>query len=171
MTTLPLRTVIRPVSLLLATVITAGDSRSMPALQTQSGPKAVNVKFVPHDGKVLISYDLLGDPGETYRVGVILKKESDSTRSYKPKLISGAVGEGVLPGRDREILWDLSKEIPAGLEGSDYYFVITAEEEGGFPWWAGAAIVSAGILGVLMLSSGGGDGGGSPSLPPPPGRP
>lgn len=141
------------------------------AFQTGNVPKAVNVRFVVAERKVIINYDLIGEAGEEYQVSMFLKKESDSSRSYRPKLVSGAIGEGIPTGSGREIVWDLFKEIPNGLEGNDFYFVVTIEEEPGkFPWWTGAAVVGAGLIGLLVLS-GGSDVKKESTLPSPPGRP
>ncbi len=141
------------------------------AFQNRDVPKAGNVRFVVVERRVIITYDLKGETDEKYQVSLFLKKESDSTRSYRPKLVSGAIGEGITAGTDREIVWDLFKEIPTGLEGDDFYFVVTIEEAPGtFPWWTGAAVVGAGLIGLLMLSSGG-DVRKESTLPPPPGRP
>ena len=138
----------------------------------QDTPRAANVRFQASESKVIILYDLRGSRDEHYRVSVFLRKESDPSRSYKPKLVTGDVGENVLPGDGREIVWDLRKEIPAGLEGSDYYFVVSVEEQSsGFPWWTGAAVVGAGLISLLVLSSGSDKKLPQSSLPPPPGRP
>jgi hypothetical protein len=148
-------------------------SRQAASLTLQNGndPRAVNVRFAVLDRKVVVTYDLLGKPDQKYRVSLFLKKESDPARSYRPKMVEGSIGEGISAGMDREITWELFKEIPTGLDGNDFYFVVTIEEESGkFPWWAGAAVLGAGLIGLLVLS-GGSDVQRESTLPPPPGRP
>lgn len=164
----PLR--VRVISAILLMTILSQHGAAF-AFQTRDVPKAVNVRFVVAERKVIITYDLVGETGEEYQVSVFLKKESDSSRSYRPKLVSGAIGEGISTGRDRQIVWDLFKEIPTGLEGNDFYFIVTIEEEQiKFPWWTGAAVVGAGLIGLLVLS-GGSEVKKESSLPSPPGRP
>lgn len=137
----------------------------------QDDPRAVNIRFIVTGQKVIITYDLEGERNKKYAVSVFLRKESDSTRSYRPRTVSGAVGENVTAGTDQEIVWDLHKDIPAGLEGNDYYFVIAVEEQSsGFPWWVGAAVVGAGLMSLLVFSTGTEEKKES-TLPPPPGRP
>jgi len=142
------------------------------AVPAQDGPKATNVRFDISANQVIITYDLRGRADETYGVNLTLHKEKDNSRTYRPRLISGDVGRNVAPGEGRKIVWDLRKEIPNGLEGSGYYFVVAVEKEGsGFPWWTGAAVVGAGLIGLLVFSSGADQKDDEPSLPPPPGRP
>lgn len=137
------------------------------SLPAQDTPKAANVRFQASDSKVVITYDLRGERDMHYRVSVFLRKESDPSRSFKPKLVTGDVGENVTAGEGRQIVWDLRKEVPTGLEGSDYFFVVTAEKQSsGFPWWTGAAVVGAGLISLLVLSSADEKKSTQPSLPP-----
>src|SRR5437867_2820127 len=81
-----------------------------------------NVRFEISGDKVIIHYDLVASADADYVVAVLLKKESDRGFSYSPRNLAGDVGAGKFAGTDRRAVWDMKKEFPQGLEGTDYYF-------------------------------------------------
>jgi len=157
-------------SLMLKTVSLAGGDDM----------RAINVKFTSSENQIVIHYDLLAPSDAKPEVSVRLRKESDRAFTYTPKNLTGDVGMGIPPGLGKTIGWDITKEFPQGLAGSDYYFEVSltgGEESGGgsaaLTWiGAGAAVVGAGILAIVLSknhsesppNSGGG-------FPAPPGRP
>lgn len=140
-------------------------------LNAQDDPRATNIRYDLSEKKITIFYDLIGEPGETYRVTLHVKRENDKKFIFDPHFVVGDIGKDTSPGRDRKIVWDLYKDSPGGLNGTGYYFTITVEKpSSNFLWWAGAIVVSSGIMGLLIFSSSG-EKATSPSFPPPPGRP
>lgn len=138
--------------------------------------KVSNIRFETNDNKVTLYYDLAASNNEEYTVAVLLRKESDRAFRYAPKDLQGDVGRGHFAGKSRKIVWNISKEFPEGLEGSDYYFEIIAEEvssSGNLVFWigAGAAIVGGAVAAVILLSSSNTTSPAAGGFPPPPGRP
>jgi len=156
-------------SLILRTVSWAGDDDI----------RAINVKFTASENQIVIHYDLLAPSDAKLEVSVRLKKESDRTFTYTPRNLTGDVGPGIPPGFGKTIQWDIAKEFPQGLAGSDYFFEVNlngGEESGGgsaaLTWiGAGAAVVGAGILAVVLSKNHSEPSGSGSSFPAPPGRP
>ena len=82
-----------------------------------------DVRFRTYGDKVHIYYTLEGR-GE-YEVSLRLSDDGGRTFSTVPKSLSGAVGKGVKPGRDKRIVWDVLRDRPR-LEGSDFVFQVLA---------------------------------------------
>ncbi len=135
-----------------------------------------NVRFRVSGLNIVIHYDLNGDPGAKYNVALVLRNRIDPSFSYTPKALSGDVGTGMYAGGDREIIWDIRKEFPQGLQGNGYYFVVDARKVSsgnslGLLAWVGAgAVAVAAVVTYLIVMRNGGPT--SPaSYPAPPGRP
>ncbi len=114
-----------------------------------------NLRYELADGKVTIYYDIVGPKDKKYKVAVILRRDSYRTFRYKPKNLTGDVGTGRFAGRNRQIKWDILKEFPLGVEGSDYYFEVEVELlKGGISplIWIGAsaALVGGGAAYFLL---------------------
>ncbi len=141
-------------------------------------PLVENVHYAVSNGDVIINYDLMGLPNQKYKVTVELRRGSDSSFSYVPKILSGDVGVGKFAGKGREIIWDFNQEFPDGLPGKDYYFVVSAQKISSSPpilTWIGmgAAAVAATATYLIISKKNGSLASGSSgvSFPPPPGRP
>ena len=131
-----------------------------------------NVRFEPFAGEVIIYYDLIAPIGKEYKISVLLRRDRYPSFSLKPKMLSGNIGKGHFAGRNRQIIWEISRELPRRLEGSDYHFVVNAEMVSGSKslFWIGTstAVLSAGgIAAYLFLFKKNGDS----AWPVPPGRP
>ena len=140
--------------------------------------RAINVKFTSSENQIVIHYDLLAPSDAKLEVSVRLKKESDRAFIYTPRNLTGDVGMGIPPGLGKTIGWDIAKEFPQGLAGSDYYFEVNlngGEQSGGsdaLTWiGAGAAVLGAGILAIVLSNNHGGSSNSGGSFPAPPGRP
>lgn len=135
-----------------------------------------NVHFVISDLKVVVTYDLYGEPGTEYDVSLVLRKRDDPSFRYSPKELSGDVGLGKYAGTNREIVWNMGNDFPQGFVGNDFYFVVNAKKvsvkhSSGILTWigAGAVAVAAAVTYVIVTNNGGPT---SPaSYPTPPGRP
>jgi len=138
-----------------------------------------NVKFELAGNVVYIVYDIQA-PAATKmcRVSLTLFRESDPGFVYRPVNVSGDIGPVIVLGGQRRILWEMAKELPAGLPGDDYFFVVEAavikEETASTPWlWVGGgALLVGGIVTYLVLSGGEETQTITPTgFPAPPGRP
>jgi len=148
------------------------------AAEPNQAPVVKNVQFRVEHGQIVVNYDLAGDNTATYKVSLILKKGSDSTYQYIPNEVTGDVGIGKFAGVARRITWIISKELPGGLPGADYYFVVKVqqiEEKRGISLLtmigAGAAVIAAATTYFVVngIHSQGSEN--NSGLPAPPGRP
>ncbi|PIU63790.1 MAG: hypothetical protein COS84_09260, partial [Armatimonadetes bacterium CG07_land_8_20_14_0_80_40_9] len=104
---------------------------------TSAGSERIeNVRFEQRGNLVYIFYDLIGDEKE-YKVS--LRLSSDGGRSFPAKdaagkdiilkSLSGDIGEGITPRRDKEIVWDALKDVES-LSGDNFVFeVVTPKTE------------------------------------------
>lgn len=116
--------------------------------------KVTNVDFEPKQNKIFITYDLDGEKDTEYEIGVVLKREEFSGFIFRPKLLTGDVGEGIKPGKGKEIVWDVTKEYHIDPDATDFYFEVTAQKiSGGIAWYyyVGAAVLGSGTAAVLLL--------------------
>lgn len=114
-----------------------------------------NVRYEVEPSRIIVYYDLLGAKDEEYTVALSLRRKSVRLFHYVPKQTTGDVGEGRFAGKGRQIIWDSRAEVPSGLEGEDYYFVVEAEviSRGLSPFvWAAGAAVLGGAAALLLLS-------------------
>lgn len=120
-------------------------------------PTVKNVRFTQReDMKVEVTYDLIGKPGRKYTVKLSLTKSG--SRAILPMsraALSGDIGDGVVAGRLRRIVWNLPKDYPQGLEGEDFVFVVQVFEQGGggskTPWIIAGLVAAAGGGAVYLL--------------------
>jgi len=150
-----------------------------------------NVRFDAMNDYIIIYYDLVrGGVGDSlnmeagrgaqgykqYVVTLVLRKERDAAFYFAPKYVGGEVGNGIPEGKNRTIRWNVAREFPQGLEGTDYYFEVKAEPfepSTNITTWViggGAALVGGTVL-YFLLSKEGPPSSSSSSFPPPPGRP
>lgn len=132
---------------------------------------------------IVLTYDLMAEEGEEYKVNLLLSADGGNTFDYEPQAVSGDVGEGVTPGPSKRIVWTVLEDKPAGLQGGDFQFKITVDEEGnGWLWVLGSAVLAGGggtaaaiLTGLFGDGSGGGgsgeNGSGSSGIPPAPSPP
>lgn len=143
--------------------------------RAQDKVRVENVHFEVFEDRIDVYYDLIGPQNEEYEVTLSLRRESDKWLTYPPKIVAGDVGVGRFAGKSRKISWDIGKEFPHGLEGSDYYFLVDAKliSKGGSPFlWIGAAVaLGGGAAAYLLLAKKKETGQSEAVLPAPPGRP
>lgn len=134
-----------------------------------------NVYYTMKDSDAVVHYDLSGPADEPYNVRLVLRRETQPFFKLQPIDITGDVGTEEHPGRNKEIVWQLYKDVPYGLDGDDYYFEVSVTrlglKEGGASWlyYVGGAVV-AGAAAVYFGTDLSNKGGGNP-IPPPPPRP
>lgn len=121
-----------------------------------------DVRFSQKGPDVMVTYDLLGEEGEEYEVGLLLSMSGGDTYDYEPKAVSGDVGEGVRPGTDKEIRWNVQEDFPEGLQHPNVQFKVVIDKQGGMGWlyYLGGAVVAGGggtAAAVLTGIIGGGD--------------
>lgn len=150
-------------------------------------PRVENVAFQQEGTAVVITYDLIGDPGEEYEVILRLSANRGRRYDFKPQAIQGDVGEDIRTGLQRTIVWSVLEDYPTGLSGSDFRFQVIAEEQGRSAWWyvIGTGLVGGAVTSALTVFGGGSDvatgsgegsgssggSGGGTTIPPPPSPP
>ena len=72
-----------------------------------------NVHISLRDGRIVIYYDL----GGRAPARVKLRASDNEGRSYRMNVrhVTGDVGVGVAPGARKQIVWDATKDYPAGF--------------------------------------------------------
>lgn len=75
----------------------------------------VRVQLIDN-GCVAVWYDLIGDPEMEHEVtmGITI-----TNRQNRPEMLTGDVGKGVAPGKDRRILWEAEKEMGGPVQDVD----------------------------------------------------
>jgi hypothetical protein len=76
----------------------------------QKGNPGVKIKSIDvQNNKVIIEYDIINfNPGQQFDIGIYFL--DDKSKSHYPKTLSGDIGNNVLGGADRKIIWDISKD-------------------------------------------------------------
>jgi len=131
-----------------------------------------NVRLRREEDRLVVQYDLEGDSDE-YEVELLLSTDGGTSFEPLPETVEGQVGEEVVPGPDRQIVWAALEDFPQGFSGSGNQLRVAVEPDGGggVLWVLGSALVAgagataAAVLGVFGGESGGG---GLPDSPPPP---
>ena len=90
-----------------------------------------NVTFEQIGEKIVVRYDLTGQTDKVYKVSLLLSDNSGISYSIEPKTLSGNVGKGITPGKNKYIVWDYTKDFPDGLEGDRFVFAVDAELQSG----------------------------------------
>lgn len=159
---------------LAAVIVCSIPGLSGSALAQVGAARFENERWSRVGDVVVITYDLMGSPEETYDVSLVLRRQNDRSFSFVPTVLAGNVGKDQSVGSGKEIRWDYKKDLPSGLSGDDYWFELTAvkiEKGGGVPWWVYAA-GGAGVAVAVAVLGGGKGGDTSPpqstTLPGPP---
>ena len=112
-----------------------------------------NVRFESYDDSIVVFYDLQGDANQEYDVSLTLKREEFVTFQVVPKQVSGDIGNGVVQGLKRRIVWNPTHEFIITPDNTDYYFEVKASiASGGIRWYyyAAAAVVGGGAAALLL---------------------
>ncbi len=154
-------------------ILLLGEGAEARQKQGEEG-KTSNVQWTMKDEVIIINYDLNGPPDAKYQVGVVMRKEDDSSFAVIPKTTEGDVGTGFFAGKSREIRWYYRRDFPDGFTGGGYYIeieVTPAPTSGTWLYYGlGAAAVVGGVV-VYLLTRGQSSTPPVVELPAPPGRP
>ena len=131
-----------------------------------------NVSFELVGEKVYIYYDLIGPQNRQYIITLTVRREQVRSTQIQPQLLKGDIGKGRFAGRNGQIVWEISREVPRALKASDYYFVVEAElvssRSKALLWiGAGTVLLGGGSAVYLLMNKKNGDA----SFPEPPGTP
>lgn len=137
-------------------------------LADRQGKPIENVRLHREEDQLVVQYDLVGG-SDLYEVKVLLSTDGGTAFQALPEAVAGHVGEGITPGRGRQIVWRVLEDFPKGIPGSGNRLQVMTEAEGGggIFWVLGSAIVAGGgataaaLLGVFE----GGSTDGEPDLP------
>jgi hypothetical protein len=116
--------------------------------------KVRNVSFRLIGTRIAVNYDIEGPESGIYRTRLTLRRESDTTFIFIPRMVTGDIGEGVYGGTNKQINWDFLTEFPGGLEGSDYYFVVEAEvfsPSSNIYYWIAGVVAVGGAAAAYLL--------------------
>lgn len=170
--------IVQVVCLIAASFFAAGCYTSLETTEASGRAQGVsvsNVYYAMKDSDAVVHYDLTGPADKPYKVQLVLRRENLSSFRMQPIDVNGDVGTEEHPGKNKEIVWHLYKDVPYGLDGDDYYFEVAVTrlgvKKGGSSWllYVGSAVVAgatAVYFGTDIFNKGGGN-----SIPPPPSRP
>ena len=121
--------------------------------------KVRNVTFKQEGELIIIHYDLDGSLNKKYKVNILLSDDYGATFNIKPKAVKGDVGKNISPGKAKEIVWEMTKDFPDGLEGEGFVFAVDAKlQKGGgkfFYYLLGGGVVG-GVVYFVSKNVGGG---------------
>ena len=109
--------------------------------------KIKNVRFTDLGEKIIIKYDLISDVNRKFRISLSLSDNGGRSFRIHPNSVKGDVGKGIKPGKNKTIEWNLFKDFPDGLIGSNFIFKVEADYRKGksyLPLYAGG--IGAGIM-------------------------
>jgi hypothetical protein len=157
------------VSILHASGMTTGYCRG----DDEQEGRVENASFSMRGDAVIITFDLVGSPDDSYILTIRLRKGDDSTMSIVPQSLVGDVGEVRGGGKRKVVVWNYRNDVPETFKyADDYWFEIQAvPKPGGLPVGVLIALgIAAGVTAYALSSSGADEPGGSvPSgLPAPP---
>lgn len=92
-----------------------------------------NVSFTQLDELIFIKYDLIGKMNKKYTIEISLSDNYGYSFRLKPHTVRGDVGKDITPGKDKQIIWEMTEDYPNGLEGEGYVFAVdaTLQKNGG----------------------------------------
>lgn len=120
-----------------------------------------NVTYTQMDELIFIEYDLIGEMNKKYTIDISLSDNYGTSFRITPRTVSGDVGKGITPGRDKQIIWEMTEDYPKGLEGEGFVFAVDAalqKSDGGntLYYLLGAGVVG-GVVYFVTQSTGGGE--------------
>lgn len=77
--------------------------------------------------EVVFTYDLADADGDACTVWLAVSADGGANFSVPLLSISGDFGDGILPGLDKMVLWDVVQDAP-GIEGSDFVVRVYADD-------------------------------------------
>lgn len=103
-----------------------------PSWKTAAQARLQNVQSEQRRDQIFITYDLIGDPDESYEVAVYASLNRGRTFDVRPEAVRGSVGKGVSSGRGKQITWDLRQEYPDGpaFDENDLRVKLTVSSQG-----------------------------------------
>jgi len=141
----------------------------------KTGQLIKNVHFSTNDNNVWIFYDLQGNAESSYQIQLLASTNGGKTYTISPTNVTGDVGKGVHPGKNKQIIWNVMEDYPDGIKGLNFQFLVKAHQDKPFLnhqivkyALIGVASVGIGVTLYLLLHSNNksGHSGGFP-LPPP----
>ncbi len=139
--------------LLLLSLLAADALSAQRASQVQQDQARIrNVEFtVMEEGRVSITYDLIGSETDRYWVKINLRMNEGE--DFQPlRGVTGDVGS-VQPGRGRTATWSALEQFPFGIDSSDATFrvssEVTARKTGGGSGVLAGLLVVGGIGGLV----------------------
>lgn len=116
-------------------------------------PEVMNVRFEQKGNQIVIKYDLAGKRGTKYFVSAVSSDNGGRTYRIEMASVKGDIGQGVTPGYNKTITWDMLTDYPRGLEGDDFVFAVNAKLQKSskkWPFLLGAAAVGGAVIYAIL---------------------
>ncbi|MBN8588293.1 MAG: hypothetical protein J0L94_08215 [Rhodothermia bacterium] len=107
--------------------------------------KVANISFQRRDDQIVLTYDLIGKPKSKYRVEPYISLDGGVSR-LKLTSVEGDTGKDISIGMQKQMVWDVFKDFPEGIQSDQVVFLIEAYEPR--PKWmygAGATVFVSGV--------------------------
>jgi hypothetical protein len=119
--------------------------------------QALVVSVEAHPDYVIIKYEFAADAIGSYLVSIDLLKQGAPSFRVPLRTVSGDIGVVRASRSARQVEWKFTKDYPAGIGDSDYYFEITltrAKDSSNLWYYVGGGVaVVAGIAAFLAFSN------------------
>ena len=166
---------LRLITYILISALLCWSCRALHAATGANHPPPLikNVHFRTNDNNVFIYYNLLGKSTQKYKIQLLASINGGSSYTVNPTNITGDVGKGISPGKNKKIEWNLMEDYPNGLRGTKFQFLVKAHKEKNFT----NTFVKYALIGIIAIGIGTGaviymsNHHYSPGLPLPPARP
>lgn len=113
----------------------------------ESLPRIENVHFTKQADTIKINYDLLANSPEIqFDIRLMLTLDNNKMYEIDSTYCTGDIGKGVLPGKEKEISWEILKAFPQGIKEDQIQFIVSARKinPGNEKKWT--YITSSGVL-------------------------
>jgi len=82
----------------------------------ESNAKFANIDFYLVEEKIQVTYDIKARPTDLFEISLEFV-DLNSNQIIIPKSLTGDVGPNIKGGKGKQILWDVFKDLPNGIEG------------------------------------------------------
>lgn len=151
-------------------------------------PQIANVSFESLDSVIVIRHDIIlsgvSDRATegvslngTYRIDLLLKRDSDPDFFYRPVNVIGLSRQYTATALQRKLVWNFLSEVPQGIEDGDFFFELRLvplkdPSSASYLWYGtGALLAATGIVTYYVISQQTPNEDLPGSFPLPPGRP
>jgi len=89
-----------------------------------------NIIVDKQSDQIVVYYDLhCSEPGTDFKVNLFMEIDKGEYYHVNGGNTSGELGENITPGARKQIVWNISRDFPFGLETNEVKFVVQAIPE------------------------------------------